>query len=60
VGSLSSFPQVFNRSPEIANPKETDDQVMGGIGYTDIFPVERIFRDLRLLSIFSRRLTLDA
>lgn len=25
-------------------------QVMGGIGYTDIFPVERIVRDLRLAS----------
>ncbi len=28
-------------------------QVMGGIGYTDIFPVERIFRDLRLSSIWT-------
>lgn len=28
-------------------------QVMGGIGYTDIFPVERIVRDLRLASIWT-------
>ncbi len=28
-------------------------QVMGGIGYTDIFPVERILRDLRLASIWT-------
>jgi alkylation response protein AidB-like acyl-CoA dehydrogenase len=28
-------------------------QVMGGIGYTDIYPVERIFRDLRLSSIWT-------
>jgi alkylation response protein AidB-like acyl-CoA dehydrogenase len=33
---------------------------MGGIGYTDIFPVERIFGDLRLSSIFDGCLTLDA
>ena len=28
-------------------------QVMGGIGYTDVYPVERIFRDLRLASIWT-------
>jgi butyryl-CoA dehydrogenase len=28
-------------------------QVMGGIGYTNIFPVERIHRDLRLASIWT-------
>ena len=28
-------------------------QMMGGIGYTDIYPVERIFRDLRLSSIWT-------
>ena len=28
-------------------------QVMGGIGYTNIFPVERIFSDLRLASIWT-------
>jgi len=28
-------------------------QVMGGIGYTNIFPIERIFRDLRLSSIWT-------
>ncbi|MEA3224289.1 MAG: acyl-CoA dehydrogenase family protein [Thermodesulfobacteriota bacterium] len=28
-------------------------QVIGGIGYTDIFPVERIFRDVRLASIWT-------
>ena len=28
-------------------------QVMGGIAYTDIFPVERIIRDLRLASIWT-------
>ncbi len=28
-------------------------QVMGGIGYTDIFPVERIVRDLGLASIWT-------
>ncbi|MDF1591303.1 MAG: acyl-CoA/acyl-ACP dehydrogenase [Desulfobacterales bacterium] len=28
-------------------------QVMGGIGYTNIFPVERIYRDLRLSSIWT-------
>ncbi len=26
---------------------------LGGIGYTDIYPVERIFRDLRLSSIWT-------
>jgi butyryl-CoA dehydrogenase len=28
-------------------------QVMGGIGYTNVFPVERIARDLRLASIWT-------
>jgi len=28
-------------------------QVMGGIGYTNIYPIERIFRDLRLASIWT-------
>ncbi|MGE0087202.1 MAG: acyl-CoA dehydrogenase family protein [Desulfococcaceae bacterium] len=28
-------------------------QVMGGIGYTNIYPVERIFRDIRLASIWT-------
>jgi butyryl-CoA dehydrogenase len=28
-------------------------QVMGGIGYTDIYPIERIVRDLRLASIWT-------
>ncbi len=28
-------------------------QVMGGIGYTTVFPVERIYRDLRLASIWT-------
>ncbi|MCD4719810.1 MAG: acyl-CoA/acyl-ACP dehydrogenase [Desulfobacula sp.] len=28
-------------------------QVMGGIGYTNIYPVERIFRDLRLATIWT-------
>jgi hypothetical protein len=26
---------------------------MGGIGYTDVYPVERIVRDLRLASIWT-------
>lgn len=28
-------------------------QVMGGIGYTDVYPIERIVRDLRLASIWT-------
>ena len=28
-------------------------QVMGGIGYTDIFPVERLLRDIRLMMIWT-------
>ncbi len=28
-------------------------QVMGGIGYTNVFPVERIVRDLQLASIWT-------
>ncbi len=28
-------------------------QVMGGIGYTNVFPVERIYRDLRLATIWT-------
>ncbi len=28
-------------------------QVMGGVGYTNVYPVERIFRDLRLASIWT-------
>jgi butyryl-CoA dehydrogenase len=28
-------------------------QVMGGIGYTNVFPVERIYRDVRLASIWT-------
>ncbi len=28
-------------------------QVMGGIGYTNVYPIERIFRDLRLASIWT-------
>ena len=31
----------------------TEGVVMGGIGYTNIYPVERIFRDLRLASIWT-------
>ena len=28
-------------------------QVVGGIGYTTIFPIERIYRDIRLASIWT-------
>ncbi len=28
-------------------------QVMGGIGYTNVYPIERICRDLRLASIWT-------
>ena len=28
-------------------------QVLGGIGYTNVFPVERLLRDVRLLSIWT-------
>jgi butyryl-CoA dehydrogenase len=28
-------------------------QVMGGIGYTSVFPIERIYRDIRLASIWT-------
>jgi len=28
-------------------------QVMGGIGYTNVYPIERIFRDLRLATIWT-------
>jgi butyryl-CoA dehydrogenase len=28
-------------------------QVMGGIAYTNVFPVERIYRDVRLASIWT-------
>jgi alkylation response protein AidB-like acyl-CoA dehydrogenase len=28
-------------------------QVMGGIGYTNVFPIERIYRDIRLASIWT-------
>ncbi|MDD3473682.1 MAG: acyl-CoA/acyl-ACP dehydrogenase [Syntrophaceae bacterium] len=28
-------------------------QIMGGIGYTNVYPVERMFRDLRLASIWT-------
>jgi alkylation response protein AidB-like acyl-CoA dehydrogenase len=28
-------------------------QVVGGIGYTNVFPIERIFRDVRLASIWT-------
>jgi alkylation response protein AidB-like acyl-CoA dehydrogenase len=28
-------------------------QVMGGIGYTNVFPIERIYRDVRLASIWT-------
>ena len=28
-------------------------QVMGGIGYTNVYPIERIHRDLRLASIWT-------
>lgn len=28
-------------------------QVMGGIGYTNVFPIERIYRDLRLATIWT-------
>src|SRR5680860_663356 len=28
-------------------------QVMGGIGYTDVYPIERHYRDLRLASIWT-------
>ena len=28
-------------------------QVMGGIGYTNVYPIERIVRDLRLASIWT-------
>ncbi len=28
-------------------------QVLGGIGYTDIFPVEKLLRDIRLITIWT-------
>ena len=28
-------------------------QIMGGIGYTDVYPVERLLRDVRLMSIWT-------
>ena len=28
-------------------------QIMGGIGYTDIFPVEKLLRDIRLMMIWT-------
>ena len=28
-------------------------QILGGIGYTDIFPVERLLRDVRLITIWT-------
>jgi len=28
-------------------------QVMGGIGYTDVYPVERLLRDIRLMMIWT-------
>jgi len=28
-------------------------QILGGIGYTDIFPVERLLRDIRLITIWT-------
>lgn len=28
-------------------------QVVGGIGYTNVFPLERIYRDVRLASIWT-------
>jgi hypothetical protein len=28
-------------------------QVMGGIAYTNVFPIERIYRDVRLASIWT-------
>jgi alkylation response protein AidB-like acyl-CoA dehydrogenase len=28
-------------------------QVVGGIGYTNVFPIERIYRDVRLASIWT-------
>jgi len=28
-------------------------QVMGGIGYTNVYPIERIVRDLRLATIWT-------
>lgn len=41
---------VTESCQEVANRSM---QVMGGIGYTDVFPVERIVRDLRLASIWT-------
>jgi alkylation response protein AidB-like acyl-CoA dehydrogenase len=28
-------------------------QIMGGIGYTNVYPVERLLRDIRLMSIWT-------
>ena len=28
-------------------------QILGGIGYTNIFPVERLLRDVRLITIWT-------
>ena len=28
-------------------------QILGGIGYTDIYPVERLLRDVRLITIWT-------
>ena len=28
-------------------------QIMGGIGYTDVYPIERLLRDIRLMSIWT-------
>jgi hypothetical protein len=28
-------------------------QIMGGIGYTDVYPIERLLRDVRLITIWT-------
>ena len=28
-------------------------QILGGIGYTDVYPIERILRDIRLMMIWT-------
>ena len=28
-------------------------QILGGIGYTDVYPIERLFRDARLATIWT-------
>ena len=54
MGTLHSHkPLSQNKELKIAGPYTLELDFSSGIGYTDIYPVERLLRDVRLITIWT-------